>query len=118
MLPPQFTGRLPQFGQRGSARTRPVDVQATQHKILVFVEQFGDYGHFAAFAFNADLDHIAVLFDDLDTHGLRILCGHGGYRLHLRASSCFIGSHFPFSRLLATDCWMKNIPSTPSQTLG
>ena len=37
------------------------------------------------------------------------------YRL---ARLCRSGSQAPFSWLLATHCWMKYIPSTPSLTLG
>ncbi len=33
---------------------------------------------------------------------------------YLRAVACFIGSHAPFSLLLATHCWIKYIPSQPS----
>ena len=35
-----------------------------------------------------------------------------------RANGCFKGSQAPFSLLLATHCWIKYIPSTPSATLG
>ena len=35
-----------------------------------------------------------------------------------RARACFRGSQAPPSALLATDCWMKYIPSTPSLMLG
>lgn len=31
-----------------------------------------------------------------------------------RANSWCIGNHAPFWWLLATDCWMKYMPSTPS----
>jgi hypothetical protein len=34
------------------------------------------------------------------------------------ARLCFSGSQEPPALLLATDCWMKYIPSTPSLTLG
>ena len=38
--------------------------------------------------------------------------------VYFRARGCFSGSQAPLSALLATDCWMKYIPSTPSLTLG
>ncbi len=41
-----------------------------------------------------------------------------GTRRYFLARLCRSGSQAPFSRLLATDCWMKYIPSTPSLTLG
>jgi hypothetical protein len=34
------------------------------------------------------------------------------------ARLCRSGSQAPFSWLLATDCWMKYMPSTPSFTFG
>ena len=40
------------------------------------------------------------------------------HRDYLRALGCFIGTQAPFCWLLATHCWMKNIPSTPSYTFG
>jgi len=35
-------------------------------------------------------------------------------RRHRRAEACFSGSQWPSSAELATHCWMKYIPSTPS----
>ena len=39
-------------------------------------------------------------------------------RAYFLARACRSGSHLPFSLLLATDCWMKYIPSTPSLIFG
>ena len=41
-------------------------------------------------------------------------CASNTFSNYFRAAECSKGSQAPLFSLLATHCWMKNIPSTPS----